>query len=47
MFLGLALPDDDMIGYYQTLQDRIVDLPPTVLVLASENLDFSEMLQKD
>ena len=47
VFLGLALPDEDMIGYYQTLQDRIADLPPTVLVLAAENLDFSEMLQKD
>ncbi|MEM9948199.1 MAG: amino acid permease [Cyanobacteria bacterium P01_D01_bin.36] len=47
VFLGLALPDEDMPGYYQTLQDRITDLPPTVLVLAAENLDFSEMLQKD
>ncbi|MGD1899215.1 MAG: amino acid permease [Phormidesmis sp.] len=47
VFLGLALPDNDMIEYYQILQDRIADLPPTVLVLAAENLDFSEMLQKD
>ncbi|MEL7071154.1 MAG: Na-K-Cl cotransporter [Cyanobacteria bacterium J06581_3] len=47
VFLGLALPDEDMTSYYQTLQDRIANLPPTVLVLASENLDFSEMLQKD
>ena len=47
VFLGLALPDEDLPSYYQTLQDRIANLPPTVLVLAAENLDFSEMLQKD
>ena len=47
VFLGLAVPEEDLIGYYQTLQDRIEDLPPTVMVLAAENLDFSEMLQKD
>jgi len=33
--------------YYQSLQERIADLPPTILVLAAENLDFSEMLQKE
>ncbi|NJN00009.1 MAG: amino acid permease [Phormidesmis sp. RL_2_1] len=47
VFLGLANPEGDFVDYYQTLQDRIAGLPPTVLVLASENLDFSEMLQKD
>ncbi|MEL6603806.1 MAG: amino acid permease [Cyanobacteria bacterium J06614_10] len=47
IFMGLALPDEDFTGYYQALQERIAGLPPTVLVLASENLDFSEMLQKD
>ncbi len=47
VFLGLALPDENMPEYYRTLQKRIADLPPTILVLAAENLDFSEMLQKD
>ncbi|MGB3574158.1 MAG: amino acid permease [Phormidesmis sp.] len=47
VFLGLALPDENMPEYYQSLQERIADLPPTILVLAAENLDFSEMLQKD
>ncbi|MEO1637434.1 MAG: Na-K-Cl cotransporter, partial [Cyanobacteria bacterium J06631_9] len=47
VFLGLAIPGDDPQAYYQTLQERISGLPPTVMVLASENLDFSEMLQKD
>ncbi|MEM9945155.1 MAG: amino acid permease [Cyanobacteria bacterium P01_D01_bin.36] len=47
VFLGLAVPEDDAQSYYQTLQERTAGLPPTVMVLASENLDFSEMLQKD
>ncbi|MEM6449489.1 MAG: amino acid permease [Cyanobacteria bacterium P01_D01_bin.105] len=47
VFLGLAVPENDPIEYYQTLQTRMDGLPPTVLVLAAENLDFSEMLQKD
>jgi len=47
VFLGLALPDENMPVYYQSLQERIADLPPTILVLAAENLDFSEMLQKE
>ncbi|MEM8506015.1 MAG: Na-K-Cl cotransporter [Cyanobacteria bacterium P01_D01_bin.1] len=48
VFLGLAVPGvDNYEEYYQTLQNRIVGLPATVMVLASEDLDFSELLQKD
>ena len=47
VFLGLAVPEDNPIEYYETLQNRVAGLPTTVLVLAAENLDFSEMLQKD
>ncbi|MBE9076997.1 amino acid permease [Romeria aff. gracilis LEGE 07310] len=47
VFLGLAAPDDDFASYYQSLQARTSSLPPTVFVLASENLDFSEMLEKE
>ncbi|EDX85062.1 Amino acid permease family [Synechococcus sp. PCC 7335] len=48
VFLGLAVPHEGGYqAYYQTLQDRVVGLPATVMVLASENLDFSELLQKD
>ena len=47
VFLGLAVPEDNPTEYYETLQNRIAGLPTTVLVLAAENLDFSEMLQKD
>ncbi len=47
VFLGLAVPKDDPAAYYKTLQERVAGLPTTILVLAAENLDFSEMLQKD
>lgn len=48
VFLGLAVPGTDgHEEYYQTLQDRVIGLPATVMVLASEDLDFSELLQKD
>lgn len=47
VFLGLAVPGDDLEKYYETLQHRVNGLPTTVMVLAAENLDFSEMLQKD
>ncbi|PZO45392.1 MAG: Na-K-Cl cotransporter, partial [Phormidesmis priestleyi] len=47
VFLGLAVPEGDLVEYYHALQSRIANLPPTVMVLASENLDFSALLQKD
>ncbi|WP_121970080.1 amino acid permease [Leptolyngbya sp. BC1307] len=47
VFLGIAVPSEDFPQYYQTLRDRTEGLPPTILVLASENLDFSEMLSKE
>ncbi|PZO11503.1 MAG: Na-K-Cl cotransporter [Leptolyngbya foveolarum] len=47
VFLGLAVPKDNPAEYYETLQKRVAGLPTTVMVLAAENLDFSEMLQKD
>ncbi|MGB3296468.1 MAG: amino acid permease [Phormidesmis sp.] len=47
VFLGIAVPDDNFPQYYQALLDRTEGLPPTILVLASENLDFSEMLSKE
>ena len=47
VFLGLAIPSDNFSDYYQKLRDRTAGLPPTIMVLASENLDFSEMLSKE
>ncbi|MDB9525719.1 amino acid permease [Oscillatoria sp. CS-180] len=49
VLIGLATPGsvDDFSEYYTKLQHRITDLPNTLLVMASEELSFSEVLQKD
>jgi hypothetical protein len=47
VFLGLATPDDAFPNYYQHLQHRTDSLPPTIFVLAAEDLAFSELLQKE
>lgn len=49
VLLGLATPGtvDDFSEYYMKLQHRITDLPNTLLVMASEELAFSDVLQKD
>jgi len=49
VLLGLATPDhvDDFSGYYTKLQSRLANLPNILLVMASEELAFSAVLQKD
>lgn len=49
VMLGLPTPDtvDNFSDYYVKLQHRIADLPNTMLVMASEELDFSDVLQKE
>lgn len=47
VFLGLATPDQDFSQYYLGLRQRTASLPATVFVLASEDLEFAEVLQKD
>ncbi|MDJ0704355.1 MAG: Na-K-Cl cotransporter [Leptolyngbyaceae cyanobacterium MO_188.B28] len=47
VFLGLATPDENFSEYYRSLQKRTAGLPSTVFVLASEDLAFAEVLQKD
>ncbi|PSN19885.1 Na-K-Cl cotransporter [filamentous cyanobacterium CCP5] len=47
VFLGLAIPTDQFTDYYRDLQRRTTQLPPTIFVLASEELEFSEVLQKE
>ncbi|PSN10893.1 Na-K-Cl cotransporter [filamentous cyanobacterium CCT1] len=47
VFLGLAAPEDSFTDYYLDLQRRTSALPATILVLASEDLAFAEVLQKD
>jgi hypothetical protein len=44
IFLGLAKPEDDFVSYCEELQRRIEGLPTTIFVLASEDMDFEEIL---
>ncbi|MBD2655252.1 Na-K-Cl cotransporter [Synechocystis sp. FACHB-383] len=55
VLLGLARPDDPMFAdssdssyanYYQQLHGRTQHLPPTLFVLASEDLNFAQLLEK-
>ena len=46
VFLGMASPkdEDDYASYYTRLQERTAGLPPTVFVLAAEEISFREVL---
>jgi amino acid transporter len=47
VLLGLAAPHDNFSQYYASLHARTANLPTTIFVLASEDLAFAELLQKD
>jgi hypothetical protein len=47
VFLGLATPGQDFTKYYLELKQRTASLSSTIFVLASENLEFADILQKD
>ncbi|ASC71061.1 hypothetical protein XM38_020110 [Halomicronema hongdechloris C2206] len=47
VFLGLATPNEHFSQYYLSLQQRTAGLPGTIFVLASEDLEFAEVLQKE
>ena len=47
VFLGLAIPGEDFCSYYLDLKQRTAALPTTMFVLASEDLEFAEVLQKE
>ncbi|MEM6519371.1 MAG: Na-K-Cl cotransporter [Cyanobacteria bacterium P01_C01_bin.70] len=49
VLMGLATPNsvDSFTDYYAKLQQRVSQLPNTLLVMASEELAFSDVLQKD
>ncbi|MEO0828309.1 MAG: Na-K-Cl cotransporter, partial [Cyanobacteria bacterium J06642_9] len=47
VFLGLAKPHEGFSDYYAKLQERTAQLPTTFFVLASEELAFAELLQKE
>ncbi|MDZ7758428.1 Na-K-Cl cotransporter [Rhodohalobacter sp.] len=48
ILLGMATPGDDFVAYYDSIQERLKDLPTTALVLAGEEMSFGEvLLQQD
>ncbi|MBT8294937.1 MAG: amino acid permease, partial [Gramella sp.] len=48
IFMGMKSPDADFENYYSGLQQRLKDLPTTILVLAAEEISFGEvLLQQD
>ncbi|MEM1253788.1 MAG: Na-K-Cl cotransporter [Cyanobacteria bacterium P01_H01_bin.21] len=47
ILMGLATPSDGFANYYTSLQNKTAGLPPTIFVLAAEDLAFSELLQKE
>lgn len=44
IFMGMATPNDEYVAYFERMRDRIAGLPTTVLVLAAQELKFSEVL---
>lgn len=47
IFMGLATPDKNFESYYATVQNRIKDMPTTVLALAAQEVSFGEVLVKN
>ncbi len=47
VLMGLANPDEGFADYYTSLQEKTFGLPPTIFVLAAEDLAFSQLLQKE
>lgn len=47
LFLGMADPGEDFADYYRAMRDRAARLPPTVHVLAAEDLEFGDVLLQD
>lgn len=47
VILGMATPDDRFSQYYVDLQERTSGLPTTLFVLASEDLAFTDILDKE
>jgi len=44
VIMGMAEPEDGFVEYYERLQSMTADMPPTLVVLAAEDLAFSEVL---
>ncbi len=46
VILGIAEPNENFCDYYATVEERIRDLPSTMLVLAAPSFAFAEVLKK-
>lgn len=44
VFLGMAVPDENFYSYYLNMQQRIQQLPTTVLALAAQDVSFGDVL---
>jgi amino acid transporter len=44
IFLGLAVPDDKFESYFRQMQERVKELPTTILCLAAQDVSFGEVL---
>jgi len=44
VLMGMAEPDGDFLQYFTELRERTTGLPPTVFVLAAEEIAFREVL---
>jgi DNA-binding LytR/AlgR family response regulator len=47
IFMGLATPNENFGEYYASVQNRIKDLPTTVLALAAQEVAFGKVLVKN
>ncbi|ANV92186.1 amino acid permease [Picosynechococcus sp. PCC 8807] len=46
VILGIAEPNENFCDYYASIEERIHDLPSTMLVLAAPSFAFAEVLKK-
>lgn len=44
IFMGMATPDDNFLDYYNSIQERLKNLPTTIMVLAGEKVSFDDVL---
>lgn len=47
IFLGMATPRENYMEYYESLQDKVKDLPSTIFVLAAPDFAFGEVLTEN
>lgn len=46
ILMGMAVPDENFVSYYENIQKRLQNLPTTVMVLAGEEISYGEVLMQ-